>query len=119
METCTKANVLKEQSSMKIDGSSNSGHLGLGQFVLTLGRCNGPNHHAEHSLGNDIRDGVTNLLGTGCESTAQSNHLDDVDTWVSAPGDRSQIASLHDESPGSHRLLLSRSGEANHQGHDD
>merc|ERR1711990_1008558 len=111
--------------SMKTDGSSHLQdcvgdlcHLTLGQgLILALGCCNGPDHHAEHGLGGDIRDRITNLLSTGCKCTTQSNHLDDVDTWVSAPGDCSQIAGLRNKSPGGLRLLLSCRREADHQSH--
>merc|ERR550539_2184133 len=113
-----KSKPCKAQIQMKIVlslGEFSSTLLRQWQLILTLCSCDGPNQHAEHCLGNDIGDGVTNLLGTSCECTAQSDHLDDVHAWIGEPRDGGQIASLHNESLGRSRLPLRRFAQANEE----
>jgi hypothetical protein len=66
----------------------------------------GPAQDTEHRLGNEVRDGVADLLIAACRGTADAHHLDDVDTWVCEPGDDCQVAGLHEESTDTLRVLL-------------
>lgn len=75
----------------------------------------GPTQDTEHRLGNEVRDGVADLLIAACRGTADAHHLDDVDTWVCEPGDDCQVAGLHEESTDTLRVLVGGSSEANHK----
>ena len=76
----------------------------------------GPTQDTEHRLGNEVRDGVADLLIAACRGTADAHHLDDVDTWVCEPGDDCQVAGLHEESTDTLRVRLGGSSQANHKG---
>merc|ERR1711924_14890 len=86
-----------------------------GHLILTLCCCDAPNEHTKDSLGDNIGNGVTNLLSACRKCAAQPDHLDDVHAWVGEPRDGSQIASLHNESFGRLGLPLSRLRQTNQE----
>merc|ERR1711982_44492 len=73
---------------------------------LSLGPGNGPDEDTKHSLGDDISDGVTNLLSALSGGTGNADVLDDVHEWVGQPRHSGQHAGMADQSACCLRLSL-------------
>merc|ERR1712078_115441 len=86
---------------------------------VTLGGGNGPDEHAEDSLGNNVSDRVADLLCCCGSGTADAHHLDNVDTRVGQPRHSGQKAGLADQSACGLRLGLSCRTQANEELEED